>query len=108
MSGRGSILKPYDPFNSIQGHGESYRTMTRDEHLTSLPWGDYELLDSGENMKLERFGSITLARPETQALWRKLRPELWDTAHAVFSFRDKKGLPAGRQAAWDMKSPVPE
>lgn len=64
-------------------------------------WSDYELLDSGENMKLERFGDIIVARPETQALWKKLRPELWEQAHAVFAFRDKKG-------AWDMKKPVPD
>ena len=75
--------------------------MTYDQHLTTLPWSDYELLDSGENMKLERFGDIIVARPETQALWKKQRPELWDSAHAVFAFRDKKG-------AWDVRKPVPE
>ncbi len=71
------------------------------KNLVSPPWADYELLDSGENMKLERFGEIVLARPETQALWKKQRPELWDTAHAVFSFSDKKGQ-------WDMLKPVPD
>ncbi len=75
--------------------------MTHDQHLTTLPWSDYELLDSGENMKLERFGDIIVARPETQALWKKQRPELWESAHAVFAFRDKKG-------AWDVRKPVPE
>ncbi len=75
--------------------------MTHDQHLTTLPWSDYELLDSGENMKLERFGSIIIARPETQALWKKQRPELWETAHAVFAFRDKRGT-------WDTKASVPE
>jgi len=75
--------------------------MTYDQHLTTLPWSDYELLDSGENMKLERFGDIIVARPETQALWKKQRPELWESAHAVFAFRDKKG-------AWDVRKPVPE
>lgn len=75
--------------------------MTHDRHLTSLPWSDYELLDSGENMKLERFGDIVVARPETQALWAKRRPELWKEAHAEFAFRDKKG-------SWTVKKPVPE
>ncbi len=73
----------------------------KDFDLTSLPWNDYELLDSGENMKLERFGDIIVARPETQALWHKLRPELWETAHATFAFHDKKG-------EWMIKKPVPE
>jgi len=75
--------------------------MTFDKHLTTLPWSDYELLDSGENMKLERFGSVIVARPETHALWKKQKPDLWDTAHAVFAFRDKKG-------AWDVRRPLPE
>ena len=75
--------------------------MKHDAHLVTLPWSDYELLDSGDNMKLERFGSVVVARPETQALWAKGRPELWETAQAVFAFRDKKG-------AWETKSPVPD
>ena len=32
---------------------------------------DYELIDSGEGEKLERFGRYTLRRPEPQAVWRK-------------------------------------
>lgn len=75
--------------------------MTHDKHLVSLPWNDYELLDSGDNMKLERFGEIIVARPETQALWQKQRPEFWASAHAEYSFREKSG-------AWDKKKPVPE
>lgn len=75
--------------------------MKYEHNLTSLPWSDYELLDSGENMKLERFGEIIVARPETQALWKKQKPELWDSADAVFAFRDKKG-------AWDVRKPVSE
>lgn len=72
-----------------------------DRHLTSLPWSDYELLDSGENMKLERLGDILVSRPETQALWKKGRPELWSTAHAEFAFQEKKGV-------WDMRKSVPD
>lgn len=75
--------------------------MTHDKHLVTLPWDDYELLDSGDNMKLERFGDIIIARPETQALWKKRKPGLWATAHAEFAFEDKKG-------AWDIKKDVPE
>jgi len=46
---------------------------------------DYELLDSGDGRKLERFGRYVLARPCSQALW---RPELaggeWAKADATF------------------------
>ena len=48
--------------------------MKYDQHLITKSWSDYELLDSGDNMKLERFGAVVVARPETQALWKKLRP----------------------------------
>lgn len=75
--------------------------MKHDQHLITHGWSGYELLDSGENMKLERFGNIIVARPETQALWAKGKPELWDSAHAVFQFADKAG-------AWDLRKPVPE
>ena len=41
-------------------------------------WQDYELIDSGEGEKLERFGLYCLARPEPKALWHKsLSPAEW-------------------------------
>ena len=35
----------------------------------SESWKDYELLDSGNGEKLERYGSYVLRRPEPKALW---------------------------------------
>ncbi|MDO8623904.1 MAG: class I SAM-dependent methyltransferase [bacterium] len=75
--------------------------MKTDQHLVTKGWEGYELLDSGENMKLERFGEVIIARPETQALWKKTKPELWESAHAVFKFGDNKG-------SWEVKKLVPE
>ncbi len=66
--------------------------------LTTAGWADYELLDSGNNRKLERYGSIRLIRPETQALWQPLRPELWQAADAEFAWADGKG-------EWRIKKP---
>lgn len=37
----------------------------------SNSWKDYELIDSGNGEKLERFGSFVLSRPEPKALWDK-------------------------------------
>ena len=37
----------------------------------SVKWTDYELLDSGNGEKLERFGRIIMSRPEPKALWGK-------------------------------------
>ena len=46
----------------------------------------YALLDSGEGMKLERFGAYVLARPDPEALWLKQLPETqWHKADATFT-----------------------
>lgn len=37
------------------------------EEIFSQHWKDYQLLDSGNKKKLERFGSVTLIRPEISA-----------------------------------------
>ena len=49
-------------------------------------WPDYQLIDSGNFEKLERFGKYVLIRPEPQALWPKtLSEQAWkDKAHARF------------------------
>src|SRR3989344_1136654 len=52
---------------------------------------NYELLDSGEGAKLERYGEFVLARPDPQAIWAKgLTPEAWAKAHAIFEVSWKK------------------
>lgn len=58
---------------------------------TTLWPSDYELLDSGRGMKLERFGSETLARPEPQALWEcSMNEDEW-RAKATATFTKKGG-----------------
>ena len=49
-------------------------------------WKDYELIDSGQGEKLERFGAYCLIRPEPKALWDKTLPESkWESmAHTRF------------------------
>jgi 23S rRNA (cytosine1962-C5)-methyltransferase len=66
--------------------------MTKNSHiLTTPPQSDYELIDSGEGEKLERFGSYTLSRPDPQALWAKSLPDTdWKKADAYFT-RDSSG-----------------
>jgi 23S rRNA (cytosine1962-C5)-methyltransferase len=47
--------------------------------------GGYALLDSGGGRKLERFGTVTVDRPEPQAMWsRRLAAPAWDKADAIF------------------------
>jgi 23S rRNA (cytosine1962-C5)-methyltransferase len=53
--------------------------------LESPCWRDYELLDSGDGQKLERFGAYIFSRPESQAMWSRALPQKeWDAAHAFF------------------------
>ena len=49
-------------------------------------WKDYELIDSGNFEKLERFGRYYLSRPEPKALWDKtLSEDEWNrTVHTHF------------------------
>lgn len=49
---------------------------------------DYELLDSGNGQKLERFGDVILARPCAQAVWSPREPERWSSASAAFDRKD--------------------
>lgn len=51
-------------------------------------WRDYELLDSGNGRKLERFGKYRFSRPDAQALWSPQKPvDSWK-ADAVFASKD--------------------
>lgn len=52
--------------------------------LTPAHWKDYELIDCGNFEKLERFGTLTLIRPEPQAVWNKQLPEAeWQRRHDI-------------------------
>lgn len=52
---------------------------------------DYALLDSGEGMRLEKFGAYILARPDPEALWQKKNIELWENASGTFTRRGITG-----------------
>ena len=46
---------------------------------------NYELLDSGEGRRLEKFGDYILDRPDPQIIWQKSLPlEKWQEANAKF------------------------
>lgn len=70
-------------------------------------WDDYALLDSGNGRKLERFGKITVSRPEPQALWQPLMPEAdWNKADAEFvNASEREDDDRGQ---WELKKKVPE
>jgi 23S rRNA (cytosine1962-C5)-methyltransferase len=68
----------------------------------TLPDKDYELIDSGNGEKLERYGRFTVARPDPQALWHKsLSQDEWDKADAYYKKDGSKGK-------WVKKEGTPE
>jgi len=71
---------------------------------TLIPeWAEYELVDSGEGRKLERFGEYVLVRPEPQTKWTaKLGAKRWDAADAEFV----KGR-VGRGGEWKFRKDIP-
>ena len=74
-------------------------------------WKDYELLDSGGGMKLEKFGGFVLARPEPQALWDKdMSEEQWSSmTHTRFTPGAGFGK-AGKEdsGTWDRLRKMPD
>lgn len=57
--------------------------------LTADGWEDFALLDSGGGRKLERYGAVTVIRPEPQAMWRPALAEDRWAADAVFTGADE-------------------
>ncbi|MBS5980012.1 class I SAM-dependent methyltransferase [Dysgonomonas sp. Marseille-Q5470] len=74
-------------------------------------WKDYELIDSGDYEKLERFGKYIIRRPEPQAVWRKSLPEKeWeDAADATFKKEKGKASQDGNdKGVWVQKNGMPD
>ncbi len=66
--------------------------------LTTKASEGYELLDSGLEEKLERYGKVVLARPDPQALWpKKLGDSHWGIANGRY-------VREGREGQWLTKN----
>ncbi len=78
-------------------------------NLIADQWVDYEILDAGDGMKLERWGDIILSRPDPQVIWQPVRPDLWRKAHAVYNrshsgggnWTYQRAIPKNWQIAYD-------
>lgn len=68
----------------------------------SEEWQDYELLDCSGGERLERWGRVTLIRPDPQVLWNtpKSHPK-WKTADAIYHRSNTGG------GSWDVRGNVP-
>ena len=64
-------------------------------------WKDYEVIDTGDGEKLERWNGIVLRRPDPQAIWPKQQPGLWEKPDAWYHRSQKGG------GEWEFKN-LPE
>lgn len=87
------------------------------EYITPAQWADYELIDSGDGQKLERFGEYVLSRPEPQAVWHpSLSQRDWNAmAHAAFHRRHESinsrggdGEASFERGEWRRKPEMPD
>ena len=80
--------------------------------LSPQSWNDYQLIDSGDFEKLERFGKYVLRRPEPQAVWRKnLSEKEWEMqADAHFKKEKNKNAASdgNEKGEWQLKKHMPE
>ena len=65
-------------------------------------WEDYELLDTGDGMKLERWKDIFLLRPDPQVIWPYKNTPDKKHIHAIYSRSSSGG------GSWDFLKKVPE
>lgn len=66
-------------------------------------WKDFELIDTGNGEKLERWGNYILVRPDPQAIWPKNEcVKLWSQADAYYNRSEKGG------GSWSFKSNLPK
>ena len=65
-------------------------------------WEDYEVLDTGDGEKLERWGDVILRRPDPQTIWPKAEPQSWERADAVYHRSEKGG------GQWEFRRKLPE
>ena len=69
--------------------------------IVAEPWADWGLVDCGSGQKLERYGPITVVRPEPQAMWLPAGED-WDPDATFVPGSDEEG--GGR---WVQHRPVP-
>lgn len=70
--------------------------------LSPEGWTDYELLDSGEGAKLERFGKYVLVRPDKGIFWsRSLPAKRWEDVDAIFQ------QPESGEGQWVQRRTMP-
>lgn len=70
--------------------------------IVAKEWKDYTVIDTGDGMKLERWGDVILSRPDPQVIWPKSKPGQWQNADAVYSRSSSGG------GEWSQYSQMPK
>ena len=71
--------------------------------LVADSWKDYDLIDAGNEEKLERWGKYILRRPDPQAIWPITgNQEQWEKVHAFYHRNQNGG------GSWEYCSLIPE
>lgn len=65
-------------------------------------WKDYEIIDTGNGEKLERWVKYILRRPDPQVIWSSEKPEAWHRADANYCRSSSGG------GSWEFKTKLPE
>ena len=78
-----------------------YHTRTNMDQIAK-DWKDYEVIDTGNKEKLERWGNIVLRRPDPVAIWPIEDDTKWNKCDAVYH-RSKSG-----GGHWQMNKPIKE
>ena len=65
-------------------------------------WRDFGVLDASDGEKLERWGKVTLIRPDPQVIWNTPRSQRWGEADAHYHRSEKGG------GSWEVRRPIQE
>lgn len=68
----------------------------------SSDWKDYSVIKTSDGYKLERWGDITLLRPDPQVIWKSKTDITAEKCHAKYIRSNKGG------GHWEYNKPIPE
>ncbi|MCF3651547.1 class I SAM-dependent methyltransferase [Synoicihabitans lomoniglobus] len=68
---------------------------------TANGWRNYRLLDTGAGMKMERWGDVTLVRPDPQVIWPQKRA-VWTNWDGYYHRSERGG------GKWEFRKKLPE
>lgn len=70
--------------------------------LLANGWQDYQLIDTGDGLKLERWGDVVLVRPDPQIIWPQNGERAWNHWDGFYHRSDTGG------GQWEFRRPLPE